>query len=1207
MLRTILGFELRYQFSRGLTWVFVGAFFLMAFFATASDAVLNTGAGGQVHRNAPYVLASALGILTAIGQVFTTAIAGMAVLRDRQMGTEELLFTTRLDRRGYLIGRFLGALAAMLAIFLALPLGLLLGSVMPWNPADRMGPVSVWAVVQPYLVIGIPNLLFVSALFFAVGALTRKAFAVYTAGIVLLVLWQIMIQVVTDLDRLTLAGLLDPFALVTTDVVTRYWSVAEKNTRLLPVAGLLLQNRLLWCAVALGLFGLAYARVRLALQGTGSGAVKPKAAAVEATAVRVVPAVSHRFDSRSHWAMYRSVAVASLRSIASETTFKAIAVVGLLNMLVVAWYAAEVGARQRVWPVASVMAPAVAGGLGIVLIVLVTLYAGELVWRERQQRIDQTYDALPVPLAVTILGKLTGLVLVLLAYVGLAVVAGIAMAAIQGYFRVELGTHLAIVYGTWLMTVVALAAVAVAVHAVVNQKFVGHAVVIGWFVLTQVAVQLGFADRLIRLVNPAPFEYSDMNGFGPFLPRLGVLAGFQLAVAVVLLAVAAMFWQRGTADEWRSRRRTAAARLRTPAVRGALALGLAGAVGFGGFYEYNTRVLNLAGSVKSAEAKQAAFERRYKPFEGMAQPRVVAVDVALDFFPERRAAAWRGVMTAVNRHDRPIDSLYVRLPAGDVRPVDLFGVSSTSGLTYDSLAPDRPAEVLLDDRLNGVVIFRLGTPLVPGDSLSLRYAARYEPRGFPNGAFDHSVAANGSFMNSGYLPDIGYSQGDELADEERRTRQGLGERPRMPSLDDPAGRDRNYISVSTDWMRFAATVSTSPDQIAMAPGYLEREWTEGGRRYFRYVMDAPILGFYAFLSARYEVRREAHGGVQLEVYHHPGHTFALEQMLAASRDGLDYFSREFSPYQFRQYRILEFPRYQLFAQAFPNTIPYSEGIGFIQRLEDGDDAIDFTYFVTAHELAHQWWAHQSPGGFAQGATILTEGLAEYSALVLMERKYGREAAQKFLRQELDGYLRGRGRERKKEVPFLYVENQPYIHYQKGSLVYYALRDYLGEETFHRAVRAYIQKWAFKGPPYATSRDLLAEIRAVTPDSLQPVLTDLFETITLFEHKAESAGAVKRPDGRWDVTLEVKARKLRADSLGVESEIPEADYVDVGVFGERVPGTKLGKPLLVRKLKVTGDTTLVLTVDAEPRKAGIDPYNKLIDRTPEDNVTDVSVR
>src|SRR5262249_22509322 len=161
---------------------------------------------------------------------------------------------------------------------------------------------------------------------------------------------------------------------------------------------------------------------------------------------------------------------------------------------------------------------------------------------------------------------------------------------------------------------------------------------------------------------------------------------------------------------------------------------------------------------------------------------------------------------------------------------------------------------------------------------------------------------------------------------------------------------------------------------------------------------------YSFQSARYAVKREAYKGVDLEIYYHPGHPFALASMLQAAKDGLDYFGDNFSPYQFRQYRIIEFPRYKIEAQAFPNTIPFSEGIGFVLRQQEGDDAIDFAYFVSAHELAHQWWAHQVIGGNGQGAQVMSESLAEYSALTLIERRYGREAAQKFLRRELDGYL-----------------------------------------------------------------------------------------------------------------------------------------------------------------------------------------------------------
>ena len=156
-----------------------------------------------------------------------------------------------------------------------------------------------------------------------------------------------------------------------------------------------------------------------------------------------------------------------------------------------------------------------------------------------------------------------------------------------------------------------------------------------------------------------------------------------------------------------------------------------------------------------------------------------------------------------------------------------------------------------------------------------------------------------------------------------------------------------------------------------------------------------------------------------------------------------------------------------------------------------------------------------------------------------------------------------------------------------------------------ALRAFLAKWALKGPPYPTARDLYAEFDRVTPDSLKYVLRDLFEDMTFYENKADSAIATKRPDGSYAVHLVLQAKKLKGDSLGNTRDVPIADYVDVGIFGERVPGQKLGAPLLVQKVRMTQNPTgLDLIVAKEPMKAGIDPYNKLIDRTPEDNVIGV---
>jgi aminopeptidase N len=417
-------------------------------------------------------------------------------------------------------------------------------------------------------------------------------------------------------------------------------------------------------------------------------------------------------------------------------------------------------------------------------------------------------------------------------------------------------------------------------------------------------------------------------------------------------------------------------------------------------------------------------------------------------------------------------------------------------------------------------------------------------------------------------------------------------------------RQDNYISNDADWIDFRATVSTSADQIAIAPGYLQREWTEGGRRYFAYAMDAPILNFYSFLSARYAVKRDRWKDVAIEVYYHPGHEYNLERMIAATKKSLDYYTANFGPYQHRQVRILEFPRYATFAQSFPNTIPYSESLGFIARIE-GPDAIDYPFYVTAHEVAHQWWAHQVIGGNVQGSTMLSETMSQYAALMVMEKEFGRANMKRFLKYELDSYLMGRAFEQKKELPLMLVENQQYIHYNKGSLAMYALRDVLGEERLNQALARYVQAVKFQQPPYTNSVEFLSYVRAATPDSLRYVLTDLFETITLWDNRTLSATVTPLAGGRYAVDLEIQARKMRADSLGTETPVQMNDLVDIGVFAPARRGEKEGRLLYLQKHRIrSGNQRIQVEVGERPARAGVDPLHKLIDRISDDNVVGI---
>ena len=139
------------------------------------------------------------------------------------------------------------------------------------------------------------------------------------------------------------------------------------------------------------------------------------------------------------------------------------------------------------------------------------------------------------------------------------------------------------------------------------------------------------------------------------------------------------------------------------------------------------------------------------------------------------------------------------------------------------------------------------------------------------------VRENGTFINNFALfPSLGYSSQGELTDDKTREKYNLPKNDLQAHPSDSTALGNTYISKDSDWINFEATVSTSVDQIAIAPGYLQKEWSEGDRRYFHYKMDSKILNFYAFNSGRYEVKKEMFNGVSLEIYYNKRYSCNLD-------------------------------------------------------------------------------------------------------------------------------------------------------------------------------------------------------------------------------------------------------------------------------------------------------------------------------------------
>ena len=1205
--QTILLWEIRTGVRRVSTWVYFAICFGLAFFpmlALGGAWDVFGGGMGRAIVNSPYALAELMPIIALMVVSITAALAGNALYRDYEAGIEQLLYTTPIAKNEFLGGRFAGALVVNLFVLSGIAIGAAVAAASPFVKPERVASFELASYVGPYVSFIVPNLVLTAAIFFALVSLTRQMLPIYVGGVLLLIGYLISGTLLEDLDNKRLAALLDPFGLNAQSVVTQYWSLAEKNTLHVPFEGVILYNRLIWLGVGFAIFAFAYRRFRFAYEvGDGRSTAAP-VPAVEGDLTPALllarvqpnelPRVTRRFDVAARVTQLRSVFARSFWRIVRNRYFAVIVGAALLFLGFTAQQAGRLFGTP-VWPVTYHMEEILFGTIAIFMVVIIAVYSGELVWADRDVKAHQIVDATTVPNWVLFLGKLGALCAMIALILVVMILAGIVTQMIKGYYRFEIPLYFQAMFGVYYVQLVFLAAMAMTVHVFTNHKYVGHLLVILTLVGVNALPALGFERGLYQYGFDSGITYSDMNGWGPFLAPYMWWKAYWLAFTVLVLVVTNIFWVRGeeTLISWRARlaRRRFGRPARVLATSAAIVF-----AGMGGFLYYNTDHLNIYRTGKEDRRLSAEREKRYKRYEKSPQPRVTAVSVRVDLHPRAQDMSVAGQYILRNKTRATIDSIHLGL---------------SEQMAIRALTFDGGGQRVLADSVRDYHIYRLARPLRPGDSTVMRFELALETRGIPNKVWNTFIVENGTFVPSSvFLPTIGYSATGELSDDDARGKEGLPAKKRMPPPTDSTTRASNYIN-DADWIRFDATVSTDEDQIAITPGYLQREWVENHRRVFHYTMDAPILNFWAVMSGRYAVKRDRWRDIDIAVYHHPTHTYNVDRMIASVKKSLDYYTEQFGPYQHRQVRIIEFPRYAAFAQSLPNMIPYSEAIGFIARVERPDD-VDYPFYVTAHEVAHAWWGHQVVGAKAQGVTMLSETVASYSGLMVMEKEFGPRNMRRFLAYELDNYLTGRHIESRREMPLQLVEGQAYIHYHKGALVMYALRDYIGEERVNRTLRRFLDSTRFKGPPYPTSLDLVAAFRAATPDSLKYVITDLFETITFFELRADSAVVTDAPGqkGKFQVDLWVHAKKLRADSLGRETEIAMRDWIDIGVYAKPPRGTKSqdknGVPLHLAKQRVdSGAQHFTMVVDERPTRAGIDPLDKLTDRVAGANV--VSVR
>ncbi len=1189
MLLNIARFEFRYLLRNPLVWLTVAVTFAFLFAAISSG--LELGSEGGLLENAAAATVHNYLVVSIFFMFVTTAFVANAVIRDDETGFGPIIHSTGITRFEYLMGRFVGAFAIAALCLLAVGPALWLGTLMPWADPATFGPNRLSDHLYGYFLIALPNILIHSAVFFALATITRSMMATYLGIVAFVSGYVVLTSAFGDRPQLeSLVAIADPFGSRPVADATRYWTVIERNVMLPDFAGELLLNRLLWVAIAVGFLALAHKQKRtekMRAEGTEQeGTEKNRAEGAEINPVTAVGALpAPQYGNAAVRALLWMRTRFEIKQVVVSPAFAVLMAWGLLTTLITLLTQRDPDGRPT-YPTTLSMIPEIEQGLGFVPLIVAIFYAGELVWRERSRRMHEIIDAAPIPNWVHVVSKTTAMMLVLVAILLTTVVASVALQLSLGYTDLELGKYLLwyVLPGAWDMLLIA--ALAIFVQALSPHKAVGWGIMLIFMMWQQLNPIV--EHNLLTFGGKPGMPLSDMNGAGSFWIGAWTFRLYWGAFAFLLLVAAHVLWRRGS--ETRLKPRLARARGRMAGAPGRFAgVALLTFVAAGAYAFYNTNILNAYQSQSAGESDAVEYEKKFGKYIDMPQPMIVEMVLDVALYPEQGRAETRGTYRLRNATRESIAEVHLR----------------TFGDDLELMSTTMPgARVILDDAKFGYRIFRLNRPVQPGEELSLAFTTRFRLRGFRNQITSTRLVENGTFLNESQLtPRLGAARAGMLQDRALRRKYGLADIALVPKLEDSTATAKP--AVGRGWAKTDITVSTSADQVPLAPGNKVSDVVAGGRRVARFVSGAPIHPRFAIQSARYAEKHRRHAGVDLAVYYHPDHAWNVDRMLDALAASLDYYHGNFGPYQFDHGRIVEFPGYLDFAQAFAGTIPYSETVGFISDYAD-PESMDYVTYLTAHEFAHQYWAHQVVGADMEGRELLSETLSQYSAQMVMKKLRGKDHMRRYLQFELDRYLEGRSYGGA-EPALIRVAGQDYVMYRKGALAMYLLQERMGEDAVNRALRSLVEKYKFKGAPYPRSLDLVSALRAQAKTAEhQQLITDLFERVTLYALSVSEPSAVRRADGRWDVTVPVEAKKLFYNE-GAEREAEVAERIEVGLFTAE-PGRDVfaeSDVVLLERYPIrSGKQVLKFVTDIKPLFAGIDPYNYYIDRNSADNVLPV---
>lgn len=1041
---------------------------------------------------------------TLLFSLFLAIVSGLPIQRDRDLRMTELLRATPIRTSEYVFGKFLGVFAVYLTAVLfqfATSIVFNHGLTGP-EDAEFIGPLALANYAVPLLAFVLPMSAFFAALSFAVGTLTRRPALVFLCPIALLVALVVLVwkpesalhapwvnQLLLLIDPSGYRWLVETWLRV--DLGVDFY-----NHEPISFDATFLASRFGFLALALGLVGFTAWRESASERGASKLGIDPTRAidAAEDIASPVQAALSGRglpaMSLAPRGAIRQCVDVLTLEA-GAMLKHPALWLFVPLIALEIVGSVTESHSFLEATPLltAGLAASDTLGPIAGLVALLVLFFMVESLHREPNERMAGIVYATPLGTAPMLVGKVLASAAVAVAVlVGCGVGFVLAM-ALDDRVAVEVGPFFTI-WGLLLpATFLLWSSFVAAVYSATGGRFATYAIALAALALTYYG-QL-FAEWMSWVFNwcfaGQPLTWTEFGVFDLDGRALAMNRVLVLLATVVFSVVAIRLFPRAEPDSTRRLARLAPGALARSAWR--LSWALAPTIALGCWLNHEVQH-GFRGKVVEKAAKDY-WKRNVQTWKDDITPDLVHVDVDVTLHPDARELESRGTYRLKNNESTPMKH-----------------IALTPGFGWRDLAWTLDGEKTEPEDLAGLRVFRLEKPLAPNHELSIGWSFRAQ---VPNGISKNGGGA-GEFVlptsvvltsfSTSFAPALGYLESV-----------GVDEDNRSDAKEYP---DDYYVGLTRCGIGSSApftvkTVIRGPaDFQCNGSGVEVSKIVDNDTCVSTWETDVPVR-FFNIVGGKGLVETRGEGTA---LWHLPQHDYNLGEMMEALDGSRKWYSEWFFEYPWRDLKITQFAGHASYAQGFATNISFSEAIGFTM---DSSPQSNLAFFVTAHECAHQWWGNLLTPCDGPGANILSEGLANFSTVLLTQQVKGDYPRMEFLKRIEQKY--NDDRQADSERPMVKIDGSrpgdTTCTYDKPGFVFFMLMETIGRDNLLAGLKSFIAKFR-ESRDHAALQDLVEHLRPFAPD---PAAYDAFAQQWFFEvvvprFRILDAKVAPPADGPW---------------------------------------------------------------------------------------------